>query len=321
MNKHKHLETFQKKSYHKAYFEGWYYKQVTADGKNVISIIPGVNFDKSGAKSFIQFIHLNQNNELNTYMIDYSIDAFSTNDNPFSVSINNSKFSLENMKIDIDSEKLKVNGNVKLMNLTPIKTSMITPNIMGFFSYIPFMECKHGLISMSHQLNGAFNVNGEVIDFTGGKGYLEKDWGRSFPNSYIWIQSNHFEDKTTALFCSIATIPFLSFSFQGFICNLIHQGKEYRFATYNGSKLYVSERTDTHIHFKLRNKRYELEIKGEVLLFKKLLAPKMGTMDKTIKEGLSGKVEILLTDQKDHTILKSSSYQCGMELVDMLIPK
>jgi len=321
MNKHKHPENISEKIYNKAYFEGWYYKQVTADGKNTVSFIPGVNFDKFGAKSFIQCLHLNQNTGLNAYTINYPIEAFSTNDNPFSMSINNSKFSTDSIKLDIDSERLKVNGDIKLINLTPIETSVLNPNIMGFFSYIPFMECNHGIISMSHKLNGSLNVNGEVIDFTGGKGYIEKDWGRSFPNSYIWIQSNHFEDRTTGLFCSVAKIPFLSFSFTGFICNLIHQGKEYRFATYNGSKLIVNERTDTSVHLGLRNKRYHLEIKGEVVLFKKLLAPKMGAMDKTIKEGLSGKVEILLKDKKGHTILKSSSYQCGMELVDRLLPK
>ena len=89
MNKHKHPEIFQKKSYNKAYFEGWYYKQVTADGKNTVSFIPGVNFDQSGAKSFIQCLHLNQNTGLNAYTINYPIEAFSTNDNPFSMSINN----------------------------------------------------------------------------------------------------------------------------------------------------------------------------------------------------------------------------------------
>lgn len=318
MNKHTHPEIFQKKYYNKAYFEGWYYKQVTADGKNTISIIPGVNFNKSGAKSFIQYLHLNQNNELNTYMINYPINAFSTNDNPFSVSINNNKFSLDCIKLVIDSERIKVNGNINLIDLTPIESSVINPNIMGFFSYIPFMECNHGLISMSHKLSGSLNVNGEVIDFTGGKGYIEKDWGRSFPNSYVWIQSNHFEDRTTALFCSIATIPFLSFSFKGFICNLIHQGKEYRFATYNGSQINVKELTDTSVYLELLNKNYHLKIKGEALHFNKLIAPKMGRMDKTIKEGLSGKVEILLKDKKGHTILKSKSYQCGMELVDTI---
>jgi hypothetical protein len=321
MNKHKNPVIFQKKSYNKAYFEGWYYKQVTSDRKHTICFIPGVNFEKEGAKSFIQCLHLNQNNELKAYNIDYPIEAFSSDENPFSVTISGNKFSLDDIILDIDSEDFKVSGNIKLLNLTPIKTSVLNPNIMGLFSYIPFMECNHGLISMNHQLSGLLKVNGEVIDFTGGRGYMEKDWGRSFPTSYIWIQSNHFEDISTSLFCSVAIIPFMSFSFNGYICNLIHLGEEYRFATYNGSKLIINDRSANSVHLKFKNNKYSLEIKGEVLLSKKLLAPKLGSMDKVIKEGLSGKVEILLQDRNGHTILKCESNQCGIEIVEALLPK
>jgi tocopherol cyclase len=319
MNKHKNPEVLQKHFYDKSYFEGWYYKQVTADGKNTISFIPGVNFERAGANSFIQCLHLNQNNELKAYNIDYPIDSFSSYENPFSVKAANSKFSLDGITLDIDSKELNVSGNVKLIDLTPIKTSIMNPNIMGFFSYIPFMECNHGVISMSHKLKGSLIVNGETIDFTHGRGYIEKDWGRSFPSSYLWIQSNHFQDATTGLFCSVAKIPFLGFSFNGFICNLIHQGVEYRFATYNGSKLILNEQSDNSVHLQLKNKKYSLGIKGETVLSKKLLAPKMGSMDKTIKEGLSGKVEIILKDKNGHTILAAKSHQCGMEIVDMLL--
>ncbi|QII81181.1 hypothetical protein G7057_00970 [Jeotgalibaca arthritidis] len=41
-----------------------------------------------------------------------------------------------------------------------------------------------------------------------GKGYIEKDWGRSFPKNYIWIQSNHFNDNQRSLFFSYAHIPY-----------------------------------------------------------------------------------------------------------------
>lgn len=321
MNKHKHPEIFQKKRYNKAYFEGWYYKQVTADGKHTISFIPGVNYDKEGGKCFIQCLHLNESNELKAYNIDYSIDAFSTTNQPFSVTIKNSVFTLDHIKLDLNSKALKVGGEIKLSNLTPIEKSILMPNIMGFFSYIPFMECNHGLISMGHDLSGQLKVNGELIDFTGGKGYIEKDWGKSFPSAYIWIQSNHFEDKTTGLFCSVATIPMLSLSFKGFICNLRHQGKEYRFATYNGSKIKINDVSDDKVHFLFENKHFSLELKGESLLSDSLLAPKMGSMDKMIKEGLSGEVHLLLKDKNGQIILSSKSRQCGMEIVEALLAK
>ncbi len=38
------------------YFEGWYYKQVTADQKTSLSFIPGVSLNKNDSHSFIQYI-------------------------------------------------------------------------------------------------------------------------------------------------------------------------------------------------------------------------------------------------------------------------
>ncbi|MCK7537696.1 MAG: tocopherol cyclase family protein [Marinilabiliales bacterium] len=33
----------------------------------------------------------------------------------------------------------------------------------------------------------------KMADFSGGRGYIEKDWGHSFPSAYVWMQSNHFQ--------------------------------------------------------------------------------------------------------------------------------
>jgi hypothetical protein len=51
---------------------------------------------------------------------------------------------------------------------------------MGPYAFVPFMECYHGILSMDHKINGQLIIHDEIIDFTGGKGYMEKDWGQSF---------------------------------------------------------------------------------------------------------------------------------------------
>ncbi len=53
----------------------------------------------------------------------------------------------------------------------------------------PAMECYHGVVSMYHLLSGHLEINGDKVDFSGGKGYIEKDWGRSMPSDWIWIQA------------------------------------------------------------------------------------------------------------------------------------
>ena len=79
------------------------------------------------------------------------------------------------------------------------------------------MECYHGILSMNHSINGTLILNGKTLSFDKGRGYMEKDWGHSFPEGYIWMQSNHFSKKETSIKISVAKIPWLRSSFIGFI--------------------------------------------------------------------------------------------------------
>ena len=139
--------------------------------------------------------------------------------------------------MNVPSSSDVIAADIQLGKLMPIETSVVTPNVMGFFAYLPFMECYHGLVSMRHNVSGYLSLGGETIDLNGGVGYIEKDWGCSFPKEYIWVQSNHFDVPNLDFMCSIAHIPFMGTAFQGFLCNLYFEDKEYRFATYNGTKL------------------------------------------------------------------------------------
>ena len=66
MNKHFNKTNFQGKikQYNKQYFEGWYFKQVTADKKFTISFIPGVSYNKTDSHCFIQCIISNSKKNL-----------------------------------------------------------------------------------------------------------------------------------------------------------------------------------------------------------------------------------------------------------------
>jgi hypothetical protein len=317
MNKHFFPENFQMKRNKKNYFEGWYFKQVSKDLNHTISFIPGISKNKENSHSFIQCIYSNEKTELMTFNIKFDEKCFETNDNPFQVSIGNNSFSFNRIVVDLQSPDLKVSGQLCLGPITPINKSILCPNIMGFFSYIPNMECNHGLLSMSHSLKGTLTINDTLIDFEGGKGYIEKDWGRSFPQQYVWIQSNHFEDDTAGIFFSMATIPFSSLSFRGFICNFMLKGQEYRFATYNGAKLSVHSFTEESIVLELKKGKYTLSISASTTGGKDLLAPKDGEMTHLIKEVLDGQLKLILRDNES-IIWEDSSTTIGLELVKKL---
>ena len=314
---------FQGKLKWKNYFEGWYFKMAGCDKESILSLIPGVSLSLHDRHCFIQYIYTHtgaNENIIKTGYIRYDIEDFIFTDKPFSVKIGSSKFSLEGIEVDISGDGVSIEGRVDFLNLTPIKKSLFMPNIMGYFAYIPKMECYHGVISMNHILSGSaklrFNDSDAVdVDFSDGKGYIEKDWGTSFPSDYVWGQCNNFSDKNTSLMFSVANIPFAGRSFKGFLCNIIVDDKEFRFATYNKSKIVSQNVNDTEAVFVFDNRRAKVMIKLKIEKPGNLIAPVSGTMERVIKEGLSGEIDFILTDKLTEMEYIDSGITAGIEIV------
>ncbi len=302
------------------YFEGWYYRQVSADQKTSLSFIPAVSLNKNDAHSFIQYIlvQLDEAGEesVQTGYVRFPVSAFQATDTPFSVTIGSSVFSESGMRIDLEDELFRFKGEIGFGPLHPIRTSRLQPNIMGIFGYFPKLECYHGVISMKHDLYGQLEINGDVIDFTGGRGYLEKDWGTSFPKKYIWLQSNQFREPTASLFASVAHIPFHVTEIEGFVCNFVIHNREYRFATYTPSHYSIEKVTEDFVHIHLESKKASLEIQAEVLGKGQLIAPVKGTMEKAIEEGISGRISIRLHDKRTGETFMDTGENAGVEIVD-----
>jgi hypothetical protein len=314
---------FQGRNKNKRYFEGWYFKQVSADAKCTISVIPGIAKDVGDPHAFIQTIinrEVNGEGQITTHYHKFPTRDFIFADEPFSLHIGNNTFSELGIELDLADDSYSLKGKILFSKLTKIKTSALSPNSMGYFGYLPFMECYHGIVSMNHYLTGTLVLNEENIDFDSGKGYIEKDWGTSFPTAYIWIQSNNFEHKDASVMCSIANIPFIGLSFEGFICNVSLGDQEYRFANYNHSKILKSERTDNTVFVTITNKDMKLEVSAKMQEGGTLKAPKNGAMLHTIKEGLNGVVSVKLIKNSGEVLFEGVGNPCGIELVKSLDP-
>lgn len=308
----KNAELFQGTKYlnkKKSYFEGWYFKNTNL--QKGISFIPGINIDDKETKAFIQIITNNM-----SYFINYNIDDFKFKSDPFYIQIGNNSFSKEGININIDdkSQKLKIYGNIKYSNSKNINTNVFAPNIMGPFSYIPFMECNHAIISMQNSANGYININGEEIYFSDDKGYIEKDWGSSFPKSYLWCQGNNFQKTDASFMISVADVPFKLFTFKGIICDLLINNKEFKFTTYDNTKLLEQKITGNFLSVTLKKKSYMLNIKSKYSEGLKLAAPVKGKMTKNICENISALATVTLK-KGGKIIFSDTSTMCGLEIV------
>lgn len=217
-------------------FEGWYFKLIDAQEARPLAIIPGIfhSPDPSQAHSFIQVYDcLNKK----TVYHRFPVEAFVSERHAFGFSIGANQFSREHMTLDLNQDGQRLYGQVSFSTGVTWPVRPFSPGVMGPFAFLPAMECYHGVVNLDCSLTGNLCLDGTAFTLDGGRGYMEKDWGRTFPQAYIWTQSNHFEQPGTSLVASVARIPWLGMSFTGFLAGLWHGGRLYRFATYTGARL------------------------------------------------------------------------------------
>ena len=291
------------------YFEGWYFKHVSANHKDAFAVIPGISLS-TDPHAFIQFV---DGSKGRSAYFRYDIKDFHSDNKKFKVKIGNSVFSSEGIGLDLDSEDLKVNGKIDFSDMITLPATLLNPGIMGWYSYVPGMECNHGVVSLNHFLGGTIYINGKQKLFSGGQGYIEKDWGISFPESWIWMQCNTFRDEYVSVMISVAKIPWRGNFFVGFLAFIHLRGKTEIFATYNRSKiLYLGKNISgkSEIHIAKGGKKLKLVISGKESVA--LKAPVAGNMVSRIKESLDSEVYIEYTE-KNKLLFSGTGIKCGFE--------
>ncbi len=250
------------------YFKGWYFKCSAND--KTIAFIPAYHRSNRKETASLQII-------MDDIAFNIPFDSLEYSQKPLCVKLGNCVFSEKGIKLNIQNDELTVTGELRFSRLSPIKY-----DIMGPFRFVPFMQCRHGVYSMKHFVDGKIIVNGQQLDFQNGIGYIEGDCGTSFPKQYIWT---HCSFENGSLMLSVADIPILGFHFTGMIGVVLLEGKEYRLATYLKAKLKAIEKNTVTV----RQGNYELTANLIEKNAQPLYAPISGKMNRTIHESASCK--------------------------------
>ena len=302
-------EQFQGWNKTKRYFEGWYYKIVDANEKYAFAIIPGIAMDKNGEKH--AFIQVLDGKKLSSHYHKFDFDSFTARPGKLDITIGENSFSGKFIHIDLPEIQCKL----EFRNVIPWPKPFYSPGIMGPYAFVPFMECYHGIVSMDHSIMGNIRYNNQDINFNHGRGYIEKDWGRSFPRAYFWLQSNHFSQPGISIKASVAKIPWLNSFFTGFICGIWLNNKLIRFTTYNRSFLRKSFANEERVELVMENKKYSLSITVHRDHATGLAAPVHGLMEGRIEESMNATLEITLTDlDKNRVMLKDTGRNACLEV-------
>lgn len=288
------------------FFEGWYIKLVSADQQHRLAVIPGVFLGPTGqGEAFVQIL---DGISGDAQFHSFPLGEFAASPTDFDVRVGANRFTTRGIELDLP----EVSGRVTFSSpMQPWPVTWRTPGIMGWYAWVPTMECYHGLLSFDHQLDGVLDGVGGAYDFRNGRGYVEKDWGQAFPSAYVWMQTNHFDTPHTSLSASIANIPWRRSSFRGFIVGLYRNGSLTQFATYTGAKTQSLEVDDDEVRWELVSKNGDrLFLTADRPAGGLLHAPVRTQMHRRVEETLDATISVTMTD-KAGAVLFDDVGRCG----------
>lgn len=308
-------EVFQGNLKKKHYFEGWYFKHVSHDLSSAISFIPGVSLIDNDPHAFIQIM---DGITGKSDYIRYPVETFSWDNKRLFLQVGSSTFTDKGINVDIENENLRVTAKIEYDNIIKYPKSLLSPGIMGWYSFIPFMECNHGIVSVNHDIKGELSIDGNITDFNKGKGYIEKDWGTSFPEAWIWIQCNNFNEQDASFTFSLAKIPWMGRFFIGFIAYLYINNRFYLFSTYNKATAGIIKHDKSSVEIDVKRNGLLLRIKAIKNSFNDLRAPVSGVMSRSIKESIDSEVFLQLFDKNNDLIYEGNGKRAGMEVIEKI---
>jgi tocopherol cyclase len=106
---------------------------------------------------------------------------------------------------------------------------------MGIWSYFSVFEPGWQILATHALASGSITWQNQTYSFQNAPAYSEKNWGRSFPSKWFWIQANSFNAESfidppeLAITAAGGIRQYLGQSSQVAMISLFYQGQFYRF--------------------------------------------------------------------------------------------
>lgn len=337
--------------YRPRYFEGWYYKIDLPGEGGTFVVIPGLYLRKEDQHGFVMILDATQDTDPICRFYKFPIEKVSSEgdgDHDFVFRLDDQNvFTAHGFTLNLpaDDDNPAVVGSAEWTSPLPLPATLWNPTIMGWFSWLPrgTMQCSHGVVSMDHSIvNGMAKIgNSKVVHLTGAQGYIEKDWGREFPERYTWIQANDFSNSDdesavpgASFLVSVASIPVKPFEswlqFTGFLSFLRYPDENgtlqtIRFATYTGAKVSYAYNVTNHpdkarehtVMVEMTSSQYSLtatvtgDRDGAATLWGPLPSNPSGGMRPYVREMLNCPVRVVLKRKKEGVVLFDGTAQHG----------
>lgn len=291
------------------FFEGWYTRITSPSGRSyafIIGIAKG-----NDPHAFIQVVDGAKNKY---HYHPFSFDAFNSRKGTLELNLSGNSLSYHRLTLNLTGTQGDILGSIRFSNINRWSSRDLFPGSMGVLAEIPGLECYSQVCVISGSVRGSLWIEGEMIDFTGGEVYMEKNWGKSFPEWWLWCQSSLFEDRRCSFTLSIGHVPVQSTSFTGLLACIMVDGKKYKFTTPTGAtmKLYRREKGCKGALYSLTHKLvFSVESDKGITCN----APRMGNMTSSVVESLSADLKVKLYCRRTGKLIYSGVSTCaGLEM-------
>ncbi len=295
----------------KAYFEGWYIRLSSDRHGWNCSLIPGIAIDPKGeTHAFLQFIESSGS----SHYMAYPREAFKLNPEKLCIQFEGNIISEERIYVDLTSRGLSLKIDLVGSDLPRFSDRFHAMNVMGILGQMPQLPCYHHLIHMDLPVNGHISWSGNTYNFKNASAYMEKDWGRSFPSTWHWIQRSSFQDCEGVLSAVASHVPFGKLKVPAGMAALQIDGEQYFWSSAWGHTWNFDSGEKRSI-YRFLNARHILELEVEAGVSAPLIAPIKGAMERTIYESINSSVHLQVRQTGGRTIHESRTQNAGYECV------
>lgn len=272
------------------FFEGWFQKIYSMEHQASVVIIYGYATQNPPDRfGFIQILVPDEHPQC------YYFPKQEVRMDPTNHIVRMGKNLLSTQEVLISTELFQI--NLRMSVTYPIRG---LKNSMGYTYYIPNLPCYHAVLNPAHLVSGSIEYHGKSILLTNERGYLEKNWGTSFPQDYLWLHALDPNDSGVSVLFSYASIEWMGKSFDKHVGHIRFRGIEIDLRELRQVEIQCEKKSPSVYGISLISKTVSLVI--EVISVKQVMfkGPNYGKLSRDILHHADSKIFVTLTSESHH---------------------
>ena len=185
-----------------------------------------------------------------------------------------------------------------------------------WLSFLPIYDPGWQIL-LAHGLStGWIEWQGKRYEFTEAPAYSEKNWGKSFPQQWFWLNCNAFDQESDlALTAGGGVREILTQTEEVALIGIHYRGKFYEFAPWNAEVTWAIALWGQWQMQATNHQGFSVELEGKTnLAGQPLRAPTHEGLQFCCRDTLRGNLSLILRSPQGKILVESTSSLCGLEV-------